>query len=314
MPDITEVVRTEEGRGALRQELLGLLGVSPPREERVSGTLLSVEDRHRYVVETLLLELNEREPVPAYFVKPSDMAEKHRFPVILYNHAHGGDMVLGKDELLDGRSALRTPPYADALANAGYSVLCIDAWGFGERRGRSLDSLFKEMLWEGKVLWGAMVHDSLRAVDYLLQRDDVDGARLGTMGLSMGSTMAWWIAALCADVKVCVDLCCLTDFHALIRSGDIDLHGTYYFVPGLLSHFTTSTINALIAPRAHLALAGIYDRLTPPEGLDRIDGDLRLVYSSLGAEDHWRLSRYQCGHVETSGMRAEVLAFLGRWL
>ena len=314
MSEIIEAVQTKEGREVLRRQLRDLLGAAPTWKQPINATVLSVEDRRCYVVETLLLDLNGSEPVPAYFIKPSGMAEKGQRPAILYNHAHGGDMELGKDELLEGRSALRKPPYADALVNAGYCVLCIDAWGFGERRGRSLDSLFKEMLWRGEVLWGAMVHDSLRAIEYLLQRDDVDATRIGTMGLSMGSTMAWWVAALCTDVKVCVDLCCLTDFHSLIRSGDLDLHGTYYFVPGLLSRFTTSTINALIAPRAHLALAGIYDRLTPPEGLDLIDGDLRLVYSSFGAEDRWRLSRYQCGHVETGGMRAEALSFLGRWL
>ena len=30
----------------------------------------------------------------------------------------------------------------------------------------------------------------------------------------------------------------------------------YYFVPSLLKKFTTAQINALIAPRAHLGLAG----------------------------------------------------------
>ena len=42
------------------------------------------------------------------------------------------------------------------------------------------------MLWKGQVLWGAMVYDNLRALDYLITRSDVDGERIGTMGLSMG--------------------------------------------------------------------------------------------------------------------------------
>ena len=216
MSGIFEAVQAEEEREVSRQQLFDLLGAAPTWKDRVHATVLSVENRHCYVLETLLLELNDNEPVPAYFIKPNGVADEDRRPAILYNHAHGGDMVLGKDELLEGRTALRKPPYADALAKAGYAALCIDAWGFGERGGRSLDSLFKEMLWHGKVLWGAMVHDSLRAIEYLLQRDDVDETRIGTMGLSMGSTMAWWIAALCTQVKVCVDLCCLTDFHSLI--------------------------------------------------------------------------------------------------
>ena len=234
--------------------------------------------------------------------------------MILYNHAHGGDYVLGKDELLVGRKVLQRPPYADVLTSLGYAALCIDAWAFGERRGRSEGEIFREMLWSGQVMWGMMVFDSLRALDYLVSRPDIDPARIGTLGLSMGSTMAWWLAALDTRVKVCIDICCLTDFEALIAHRSLEAHNVYYFVPGLLKHFTTAQINALIAPRAHLSLAGIFDPLTPPDGLDRIDAALREVYAAAGAADAWRLSRYATGHMETAAMRAEIIAFLQRWL
>jgi dienelactone hydrolase len=236
------------------------------------------------------------------------------FPAVLYNHAHGGDYALGKDEFLDGRSHLQSPPYAQVLTSIGYCGLCIDTWAFGERQGRTESEIFKEMLWRGQVMWGMMVYDNLRAADYLLSRPEVDPARLGTLGLSMGSTMAWWTAALEERVKVCVDICCLTDYEALLETRGLDGHGIYYYVPGLLKHFTTAQINALIAPRAHLSLAGEYDRLTPPAGLDRIDAHLRQVYASLGAEEAWRLIRYRTGHMETAAMRQEIQSFLRRWL
>jgi hypothetical protein len=85
-------------------------------------------------------------------------------------------------------------------------------------------------------------------------------------------------------------------------------------VPGLLKRFTTAQINALIAPRPHLGLAGDFDRLTPPAGLDRIDEALTAAYAEAGAPDAWQLKRYQTGHFETAEMRAEILAFLRRWL
>ena len=66
----------------------------------------------------------------------------------------------------------------------------------------------------------------------------------------MGSTMAWWLAALDERVKVTVDICCLTDFQTLMPRRIFPAHGVYYFVPGLLKKFTTAQINALIAPRA----------------------------------------------------------------
>jgi dienelactone hydrolase len=295
-----------------RQHLYGLLGDLPPQSRPVGARVIRQEDRGASVVETLLLDLNGIEPVPAIFVRPKDPAGP--LPVILYNHAHGGDYALGKDELLRGRAALQDPPYADVLTGLGYAALCVDTWAFGERRGRSEGEIFREMLWSGQVMWGMMVYDSLRALDYLVSRPDVDAARIGTLGLSMGSTMAWWVAALDTRVKVCIDLCCLTDFDALIASRGLEEHGVYYYVPGLRRQFTTARINALIAPRAHLSLAGIYDRLTPPAGLDRIDRELQEVYAAAGAPDAWHLSRHACGHLETAAMRAEVIAFLEQWL
>jgi hypothetical protein len=295
-----------------RQQLYTLLGDLPDPARKVSATKLTEETRNSYVLEKLILDLNGIEPVPAYFVRPGE--QDGPLPTILYNHAHGLDYVLGKDELLAGRNALQSPPYAEALTRSGYAALCFDAWAFGERRGRTESEIFKQMLWSGRVMWGMMVYDSLRAIDYLTTRPDVDPERLGTLGISMGSTMAWWVAALDTRVKVCIDICCLTDFQALIDTRGLDGHGIYYYVPNLLKHFTTAQINALIAPRPHLSLAGNFDPLTPPSGLDRIDAELRRIYAEEGVPEAWRLVRYETGHFETAAMRAEILSFLQEWL
>ena len=299
-------------RVARRRELYSLLGDLPPRDRPIGCVKVAEEERDGYLLEKLQLDLNGHEVVPAYFTRP--LHATGRLPVVLYNHAHGGDYVLGKDELLKGRGAIPNTPYARALADEGYAALAIDHWLFGERRGRSESELFKEMLWRGRVLWGEMLYDSLRAVDYLTTRPDVDAGRIATLGLSLGSTMAWWLAALDERVRVCVDICCLSDFDALIETRGLDGHGIYYYVPSLLKHFSTSEINALIAPRPHLGLAGNYDRLTPPAGLDRIDHALKREYAAAGAPEAWKLTRSDTGHFETSAMRAEILAFLRRWL
>jgi dienelactone hydrolase len=303
---------TQKRQEDQRRQLYALLGDLPPRERDVSGEKLSQEDRDTYVLETWLLDLNCVEPVPAYFTRPQKATRP--FPVILFNHSHGGNYRLGKDELIHGREYLHDPPYAQALAEHGWGALAIDAWNFGERRGKTESELFKELLWQGQVLWGLMVYDSLKAIDYLLSRPDVDGDRIGTLGISMGSTMAWWVAALEPRVKVCVDICCLTDFQALIEARGLDEHGLYYYVPSLLKYFDTVSINALIAPRPHLSLAGNHDPLTPPKGLDRIDEALRQTYAELGTNDAWQLLRYNTGHFETADMRSQIFDFLHRWL
>lgn len=270
------------------------------------------ESRGDMLCEHLRLDLNGFEPVPAFFVKPARASRP--LPTILFNHSHGGNYEIGKRELFDGREYTAAPSYASDLTRRGCAVLCIDHWTFGERRGRTESSVFKQMLWEGRALWGMMVYDSLKSVDYLLTRDDVDPNRIGTLGMSMGSTMAWWLAALDPRIRVCVDLCCLTDFHALIETGQLDAHGVYYYVPSLLKHFTTAQINELIAPRPHLALAGKRDALTPPAGLDRIDAELKRAYAAEGAAEAWNLLRYDVAHQETPEMRGEVLRWLDRWL
>lgn len=295
-----------------RETLYQLLGRLPDRHRPISVKVLSREETDELVTEKLLPDINGTEPVPAYFTKSKN--SKGKMPVVLFNHSHFGQYQVGKEEFVQGRKEMQQPAYALALAQAGYAGFCLDSWAFGERSGRTETDIFKEMLWKGQVMWGMMVYDNLRALDYLETREDVDPRRIGTMGMSMGSTMSWWLAALDERIKVCVDLCCLTDFHTLMEEKALNLHGIYYFVPDLLNHFTTSRINALIAPRPHLALAGRFDPLTPLQGLKEIDQNLKETYLQEGAPEAWQLRIYETGHQETPAMRKDIMAFFKKWL
>ncbi|HEV7609763.1 MAG TPA: hypothetical protein VGO61_20680 [Steroidobacteraceae bacterium] len=292
------------GERARRDELYGLLGKLPPRKRKVSAQLVSTEDRGAYTLEKLVLDLNGEEPAPAYFAKPKGATG--RLPTVLFNHSHGGGYTIGKTEFLDGREYMGKPPYAEFLTSLSYNALCFDTWIFGERARRTELDFFKDTLWHGRVLWGMMVYDSLKAVDYLVSRADVDTQRLATVGMSMGSSAAQWAGALDPRLKVVVDICCLTDWHTLVEVGGLKGHGIYYYVPDLLSHFTTSQMNALIAPRAHLSLAGNLDALTPVAGLEKIDQELQKVYASAGRPEYWKLVRSDSAHLETPVMREEI--------
>jgi hypothetical protein len=315
LPAALSLGRSVDARGAgvstdetdRRRLLYDLMGRLPPRDRQVSSKLLSTEDRGSYLLEKLVLDLNGEEPAPAYFARPKMHAKRGaRRPTVLFNHSHGGGYTIGKTEFIAGRQYLSNPAYAEFLTSLGYNALCFDAWIFGERAGRPELDFCKEMLWRGRVPWGMMVYDSLKAVDYLLTRDDVDAHRLGTVGISMGSSSAQWVGALDPRVKVVVDICCLTDWHTLLKVGGLKEHGIYYYVPDLLNHFTTAQMNALIAPRAHLSLAGNLDALTPVAGLEKVDQELKAVYVAAGKADHWKLLRYDVGHVETPAMRKEI--------
>ena len=295
-----------------RQELYKLLGRLPARDRPMSVKLVSREETDEMIIEKLLFDINGEELVPAYFTRPKNRSGK--IPAILFNHSHFGQYEVGKEEFVKGRKEMQSPPYALALARAGYAGLCLDMWAFGERREKTEMDLFKAMLWKGQVMFGMMVYDNLRALDYLTKREDIDNSRIGTIGMSMGSTMSWWLAALDERIKVCVDLCCLTDYQSLIEEKGLALHGIYYYVPDLLNHFTTSQINGLISPRLHLGLAGRLDPLTPLKGLEKIDANLKEIYQHDGAPKAWKLNTYNVGHLETAEMRQDIFDFFKVWL
>jgi len=293
-----------------REKLYSLLGDLPERNRPISARLVSEDDKGCYVLETLELDLNGREPVSAYFVRPKSGTAPR--PAIIFSHSHSFPM--GKNELITDLIYGNNVCYAEALARRGIAVLCIDHWCFGERSGRRESETFKAMLWRGEVMWGMMVYDTLRAVDYIVSRPDVDVRRVGTLGLSMGSTMSIWTAALDERIKTCVDLCCLSDYEELERTDGLDNHGIYYYVPSLRKHFEMADINELIIPRSHLSTAGKYDKLTPMDGLKKIEAQLHKAYAAAGAKGGFKLSIYPCAHLETRAMREEILAFLDRTL
>lgn len=289
------------------KKLYSLLGELPPSKLPVKAEIIEEKEYPKFIMEYILLDCNGLEKVPAFMAIPKVRSGK--VPAILYNHSHGGRHHVGKNELIEGAPYIYKPWINDIIDN-GYAVLAIDHWGFGERATRTESSIFKEFLWNGRVMWGMMVYDSLRALDYLCSRNDVDKNRIATLGMSMGSTMAWYAAALDSRIKVCIDICCLTDFDSLIKHNGLDCHGIYYYVPKLLKYFDTASINSLIAPRAHLATAGIFDRLTPEDGLNKIDNVLKKKYRDLGAADNWKLLKFNLKHEENAEMRSAILSFM----
>jgi hypothetical protein len=298
-----------------RKELWGLLGDLPWEHKPAPAKLVSREEHEQYVLERLLLDLNGFEPVPALLLIPRK--RQTRAPGLLYIHWHGGMYDLGKEMLLKGVEV--APAYADVCAQKGLVTLAIDSWCFGERKheknGREgEENAFKLMLWKGQVLYGMMMFDEFRAMDYLAARPEVDDQRLGALGMSMGSTKAWWLAALDPRVKLCMDVCCMTDYEELIKAHGLQGHGIYYYVPSLLEHFQTSEINELIVPRAHLSVNGKRDELTPPAGVNKVRDYLLPLYRKYGKEADVRVELFDCAHVELPEMRKLILEWMDRCL
>ena len=298
-----------------RKLLWSLLGDLPFGHRPKPPKLVKSEKHEGYTLQRLELDLNGIEPVPALLLIPDKLQKPA--PGLLYIHWHGGTYPVGKEELLTGQKVL--PAYAPVVAEKGIVTLAIDSWCFGERQHNPIgktgeEDAFKRMLWRGQVLYGMMMFDEHRALDYLLSRPEVDPKRIGAFGISMGATKAWWLAALDPRVKACMDLCCMTDFEELEKINNLIGHGIYYYVPSLLKHFSTAQINELIVPRPHLSLNGRKDLLTPPAGVERIRDHLKPLYQKFGKAEDCRIDLFDCAHEELPEMRRLVLDWMDKHL
>ncbi len=298
-----------------RRELWSLLGDLPGDLAPGPARLLKTEKHEGYTLERLELDLNGLEPVPAILLIPNRCQKPA--PGLLYIHWHGGMYDLGKEQLLRGVAV--APAYGPVCAEKGLVTLAIDSWCFGERKRDANghtgeEDAFKLKLWRGQVLWGMMMFDEFRALDYLAARPEVDPRRLGVLGMSMGATKAWWLAALDPRVRVCMDVCCPTDYEELIRTHGLKEHGIYYYVPSLLKHFEAHQINELIVPRAHLSVNGRKDPLTPPAGVERIRDHLLPLYRKYGRKEDCRIELFDCEHQELPEMRALILEWMDHYL
>lgn len=305
---------TEQSQHMLGQDndpLWQLLGDLPARMP-ITSQSLERSEQDGYTLETVLLELNGLEKVPASIALPREGAGP--FPLIIFNHSHGGNYTGGRRELIHSSAYLQEPSFASVLTGMGYAVCCIDMWCFGERSGRAESETVKEMLWNGQVMWGMMLYDNRRLIDYMCSRKDIDATRIGTIGMSMGGLMAWWLAALDERVKVIVDIAAQVDAHTLIANRGLDHHGFYSYVPGLLKQYTTLDIQRRIAPRPRMSLVGRHDRLCPLEGVEHLAKGLQKVYAEAGYSEHWQPVIGSGGHMETMEMRAAWMPFLQKYM
>jgi len=291
------------------ERLRALLGVSD------SALLLRgarTEERGGYRLERLTFSNCAGEPIRGLLTRPLKLDGSA--PAIVYAHAHGGRYDIGASELIDGRPEL-LGPLGPVFAHAGFVTLAIDMPTFGERAGETESAAAKRAHWYGKSLFGQMLSDQAAALAYLTTRSDVDARRVGMFGMSMGATLAYWLAAVEPRLAAIAHLCCFADFATLVETGAHDLHGVYLTVPGLLAETSTGEIGGLVAPRPQLICLGEDDALTPPLAIERALQETRAAYANAKAARALEvLMQPGIGHMETQPMREAVLAFLARTL
>ena len=311
----------KKDRLQVRNTLTDLLGDIPARPKNPKVEILYKEERNGYNFEKFVIDNEVDSPIPGYLAIPTHV--KGKVPVVVGLHGHGSS----KDNIFGSDSGTAQDVMA-LLVSHGYAVMAIDSYFNGERRGNGPAgtsemqqradqelSLFKAHLWFGRSLWGMQLRDEQIALDYLVTRPEIDADRIGVEGMSMGSTRAWWLAALDERVKTVVGVACFTRYKELIEQRELRAHGIYYFVPGMLKHFDTEAVMGLIAPRPFLALTGDSDRGSPVSGMKVLEEKLNTVYSLYNEKEHFKSIIYEnTGHVFTDEMKMEMLDWFNRYL
>ncbi|MCC6180123.1 MAG: dienelactone hydrolase family protein [Chloroflexi bacterium] len=311
--------------GTFRDIMAGLLGRPPeptPLEARIEERVHLgdvIRERISYAVEPA-------ERIPAYLFVPHDLGPSERRAGIVAHHQHAGQFHLGKSEVA-GLAGDPEQAYALELARRGYVVLAPDALCFEERGphkgnldtppeptiGRDYERFeFTKRLLHGSCLQTKMVWDMQRGLDYLESRPEVDPARLGCIGHSLGGQQTLFLAALDERVRVAVSSCGFASMRAVLRERINHNLGAY--VPGWLNHGDVGQLLAEVAPRAFLALNGADDRIFPIDGMHESYAIARSAYAAAGHSERLGLGVYPGGHGFTGEMRSHAYTWLDRWL
>ncbi len=304
----------------LRQRLVECLGGPWPEPGPLRVELRETIRRPGYRIESLSYEVEPGDRVPAMLLIPDGVTATSPAPAVAIWHQHNGEYHLGKSEPagLAGNPMHHT---GAELAKLGYVVLCPDALCFEERQDPSKQLAggnferfeFLRYVVQGQSMAWKNVLDMRRAIDCLVERPEVDAARIGCYGHSMGSTHAWLVGPHEPRIKAVVGNCCLPTY-AAIHDTKI-LHCFPNFVPGWLKYGDTPEIAGLIAPRAlHLNL-GETDGGSPIEhakvGIERI----RAMYAAQGAAEQFSaFIEPETGHVLSPEMWRRTQAFFARHL
>jgi dienelactone hydrolase len=333
-----------------RGKLLELLHYAPAPTDPRAETVERV-DRGDYVQEKVYFNTTPAIRVPAFVLLPRNA--RGRAPGIVALHDHGGFYFWGKEKLLElgGEHPVLTDfkrqyyggrSIASDLARAGYVVVVIDMFYWGERRmlladdpadwrdrppgitperiaafnRRSGDEqLLARTIFAAGFTWaGVMYWDDIRTVDYLASRPEVDPARIGCVGLSIGGLRTIHLAALDDRIKAAAAVGWMTSFPPQLERKIRNTIGFTKLVPGLYRYLDYPDVATLAMPTPLLVINGSKDALFEPSGVHASFEKLAACYRKAGVPDHVRTSLYDTPHEFNREMQAEAWSWLARHL
>lgn len=171
-----------------------------PLEARV----VEKQDTSEYVREKIVFRGVRDSRVPGYIAVPKTGSPP--YPCVLQLHG----LTASKSVWWDENSFASGGHITNGLLAAGYAVLSLDAQYHGERLinndYESPDVMVFQKNW-GNRIREMVVQSTIeyrRAIDYLDTRGDIDTARIGMIGYSMGGLMTFYLTGVEPRIKVSV--------------------------------------------------------------------------------------------------------------
>jgi dienelactone hydrolase len=303
----------------LRQRALDAIGGLPDQRTPLNARIVDTVRMDGYRIEKVIFESVPGLHVTALVYVPDAPAGPK--PAVLVGCGHSP---LGK-------AFVNYQNIAGRLAKRGYVVICWDPVGQGERsqfwdaaRHRSRYNLVcgehailgNLATIAGTSLTRWMVWDGMRAVDYLLTRDDVDPKRLAITGTSGGGFQSLWIGALDARIAVVAPSAFVTALPARMANRIFDdpdsdpEQDPFGLVSSGVDH---AGLLLLSYPRAIHVSAAVQD-FFPIEGTRKTMRELTAVYERLGIGDRIKLKEGYHRHAYSDENQISAFAFIDRML
>jgi sugar lactone lactonase YvrE/dienelactone hydrolase len=258
--------------------------------------------RDGYTVEKITIQTRPGVRMTANLYVP-DAAKKKPAPAILQVHGHWKGAK--QDPVVQSRCI--------GAAKLGFVVLCVDAFGAGERGiGTALGEYHGDMtaatlLPLGTPLSGLQVYENSRAVDYLETRSEVDKTKIGITGASGGGNQTMYAGAWDERFKCVVPVCSVGTYQAYLQTACCMCE----VVPGALKFTEEWAVLALTAPRALCVVNATKDGIQFSVG--EAKKSLALtgpVYKLYGKPDNLKHAIFEGPHDYSKAMRETMYGFM----
>ncbi len=235
-----------------------------------------------------------------------------RVPAILYVCGHAEVKTNGIS--LGNKAAYQH--HGSWLAQHGYACLMIDTLQLGEIQGDHHGTYRLGQWWwnsRGYTPAGVEAWNSIRALDYLQSRPEIDPERLGMTGRSGGGSYTWTTATLDERVKVAAPVAGITDLRNHVCDGAVEGHcDCMFFINTYRWDFAMQA--ALMAPRPLLVVNTDSDNIFPLDGVTRLFNQVRRIYGLHDAYDQVGLVIGPGPHADSQNLQMPVLRWFNRHL